>query len=170
MSTEENNNENDHQAYMPKDVNENSPVGNPEPTPTPLASSYGFERRNEDLVWVAGKVNNVRQEMSRYVIGQHEMVELLLTGIFSNGHMLLEGAPGVAKTLSAKVLSKALAIDFSRIQFTPDLMPSDVIGTSVFNMKDSSFTFKRGPIFSNIVLIDAINGARAKTQAALSQN
>lgn len=167
MSTEENNNENDHQAYMPKDVNENSPVGNPEPTPTPLASSYGFERRNEDLVWVAGKVNNVRQEMSRYVIGQHEMVELLLTGIFSNGHMLLEGAPGVAKTLSAKVLSKALAIDFSRIQFTPDLMPSDVIGTSVFNMKDSSFTFKRGPIFSNIVLIDEINRAPAKTQAAL---
>jgi MoxR-like ATPase len=167
MSTEENNNENEHQGYMPKDVNENNPIENQEPTPNPVASSYGFERRNEDLVWVAGKVNNVRQEMSRYVIGQHEMVELLLTGIFSNGHMLLEGAPGVAKTLSAKVLSKALAIDFSRIQFTPDLMPSDVIGTSVFNMKDSSFTFKRGPIFSNIVLIDEINRAPAKTQAAL---
>lgn len=167
MSTEENNNENDHQAYMPKDVNETNMGENQEPTTNPIAGSYSFERRNEDLVWVAAKVNNVRQEMSRYVIGQHEMVELLLTGIFSNGHMLLEGAPGVAKTLSAKVLSKALAIDFSRIQFTPDLMPSDVIGTSVFNMKDSSFTFKRGPIFSNIVLIDEINRAPAKTQAAL---
>ncbi len=167
MSTEENNNENDHQAYMPKEVSDNTPIENSEPNPVTAAGSYGFERRNEDLLWVAGKVNNVRQEMSKYVIGQHEMVELLLTGIFSNGHMLLEGAPGVAKTLSAKVLSKALAIDFSRIQFTPDLMPSDVIGTSVFNMKDSSFTFKRGPIFSNIVLIDEINRAPAKTQAAL---
>lgn len=165
MSTEENNSENEHRAYMPKD--ENNPGGNqPEPTPVPNAG-YGFERQNEDLVWVAGKVNSVRHEMARFVIGQHEMVELLLTGIFSNGHMLLEGAPGVAKTLSAKVLSKALDIDFSRIQFTPDLMPSDVIGTSVFNMKDSSFTFKRGPIFSNIVLIDEINRAPAKTQAAL---
>jgi MoxR-like ATPase len=167
MSTEENNNENDHQAYMPKELNDNTPIENSEPNPVAAAGSYGFERRNEDLLWVAGKVNNVRQEMSKYVIGQHEMVELLLTGIFSNGHMLLEGAPGVAKTLSAKVLSKALAIDFSRIQFTPDLMPSDVIGTSVFNMKDSTFTFKRGPIFSNIVLIDEINRAPAKTQAAL---
>jgi MoxR-like ATPase len=101
------------------------------------------------------------------VIGQGEMVELLMTGIFSNGHVLLEGVPGVAKTLSSKVLSKALDIQFSRIQFTPDLMPSDVLGTSVFNMKDSSFNFRRGPIFSNIVLIDEINRAPAKTQAAL---
>jgi MoxR-like ATPase len=105
--------------------------------------------------------------MSKFVIGQGEMVELLMTGIFSNGHVLLEGVPGVAKTLSSKVLSKALDIQFSRIQFTPDLMPSDVLGTSVFNMKDSSFNFRRGPIFSNIVLIDEINRAPAKTQAAL---
>jgi MoxR-like ATPase len=116
---------------------------------------------------VAQKVNQVRQEMSKFVIGQGEMVELLMTGIFSNGHVLLEGVPGVAKTLSSKVLSKALDIQFSRIQFTPDLMPSDVLGTSVFNMKDSSFNFRRGPIFSNIVLIDEINRAPAKTQAAL---
>jgi MoxR-like ATPase len=167
MSTEENNLENEHQAYMPKDGGEDKPTENPTEETPAVTSNYGFERRNEDLVWVATKVNNVRHEMARYVIGQHEMVELLLTGIFSNGHMLLEGAPGVAKTLSAKVLSKALDIDFSRIQFTPDLMPSDVIGTSVFNMKDSSFTFKKGPIFSNIVLIDEINRAPAKTQAAL---
>jgi MoxR-like ATPase len=95
------------------------------------------------------------------------MVDLLLVSIFSNGHVLLEGVPGVAKTLTAKVLSKTLKVDFSRIQFTPDLMPSDVIGTSIYNMNDSVFDFKRGPIFSNIVLIDEINRAPAKTQAAL---
>jgi MoxR-like ATPase len=165
MSTEENNLENEHEAYMPKD--EQKPSESIPEVSASTANTYGFERRNEDLIWVAGKVNSVRHEMSKFIIGQHEMVELLLTGIFSNGHMLLEGAPGVAKTLSAKVLSKALDIDFSRIQFTPDLMPSDVIGTSVFNMKDSTFTFKREPIFSNIVLIDEINRAPAKTQAAL---
>ncbi|MEN9440205.1 MAG: hypothetical protein RLZ33_281, partial [Bacteroidota bacterium] len=123
--------------------------------------------QNEDLVWVASKVNNVRVELGKFVIGQHEMVELMLAGIFSNGHLLLEGVPGVAKTLSSKVMSRALDVEFSRIQFTPDMMPSDVIGTSVFNMKDSSFYFKKGPIFSNIVLIDEINRAPAKTQAAL---
>jgi MoxR-like ATPase len=160
-----------HEAFMPKENIEsnNSPeindskVENTEET----KSGYGFERSNEDLIWVAQKVNQVRQEMSKFVIGQGEMVELLMTGIFSNGHVLLEGVPGVAKTLSSKVLSKALDIQFSRIQFTPDLMPSDVLGTSVFNMKDSSFNFRRGPIFSNIVLIDEINRAPAKTQAAL---
>jgi MoxR-like ATPase len=161
----------EHEAFMPKENIEsnNSPeindstVENSEET----KSGYGFERSNEDLIWVAQKVNQVRQEMSKFVIGQGEMVELLMTGIFSNGHVLLEGVPGVAKTLSSKVLSKALDIQFSRIQFTPDLMPSDVLGTSVFNMKDSSFNFRRGPIFSNIVLIDEINRAPAKTQAAL---
>jgi MoxR-like ATPase len=161
----------EHEAFMPKE--------NIEPNISPeiedvaeanneeVKSGYGFERSNEDLIWVAQKVNQVRQEMSKFVIGQGEMVELLMTGIFSNGHVLLEGVPGVAKTLSSKVLSKALDIQFSRIQFTPDLMPSDVLGTSVFNMKDSSFNFRRGPIFSNIVLIDEINRAPAKTQAAL---
>jgi MoxR-like ATPase len=120
-----------------------------------------------DLLWVSQKVSDVRNELGKYVIGQTEMVDLLLTGIFANGHVLLEGAPGVAKTLSAKVLAKSLNVDFSRIQFTPDMMPSDVIGTSVFNMKDSKFSFRQGPIFSNIVLIDEINRAPAKTQAAL---
>jgi MoxR-like ATPase len=112
-------------------------------------------------------VNRVREEMRKYVIGQNEMIELLLAGIFANGHLLLEGVPGVAKTLSAKALARVLDVEFSRIQFTPDLMPSDVIGTSVFNMKDTTFNFKRGPVFSNIVLIDEINRAPAKTQAAL---
>ena len=135
--------------------------------PAPQENSFGLSRENQDLIWVADKVNQVREELARFIIGQHETVELLVAGIFANGHILLEGVPGVAKTLASKVLSRTLNVDFSRIQFTPDLMPSDVIGTSVFNMKDSSFSFKKGPIFSNIVLIDEINRAPAKTQAAL---
>lgn len=135
--------------------------------PAPETSSYGFERSNEELVWLSQRVNDIRAQMAKYIIGQHEMVELLMTGIFSSGHILLEGVPGVAKTLSAKVLAKVIDVAFSRIQFTPDLMPSDVIGTTVFNMKDASFSFKKGPVFSNIVLIDEINRAPAKTQAAL---
>jgi MoxR-like ATPase len=128
---------------------------------------YGFERSNAELIWLAQKVNEVRHELKQFIVGQDQMIELLMTGMFCNGHILLEGVPGVAKTLSAKVLAKALKIDFSRIQFTPDLMPSDVLGTSVYNMKDSTFNFKKGPIFSNIVLIDEINRAPAKTQASL---
>lgn len=172
LNTTEGQGENDLSKYMPQDdttaMQENldtSTIANTGAAST--ASSYSFERQNEDLVWVASKVNNVRVELGKFVIGQHEMVELILAGIFSNGHLLLEGVPGVAKTLSSKVMSRALDVEFSRIQFTPDMMPSDVIGTSVFNMKDSSFYFKKGPIFSNIVLIDEINRAPAKTQAAL---
>jgi len=126
-----------------------------------------FERNNSNLIWIAQKVNDIRMEIGKYIIGQDELVEMLLAGVFSNGHMLLEGVPGVAKTFSAKLLAQMLKVDFSRIQFTPDLMPSDVLGTSVFNMKDSQFVFKKGPIFSNIVLIDEVNRAPAKTQAAL---
>lgn len=173
----------DHSSYMPSNepipstppVTDASPIDleklESEPMPdsagAPAPSNYGFERQNAELLWVAQKVNDVRNELAKYVIGQTQMVDLLMTGIFSNGHILLEGAPGVAKTLSAKVLSKSLNVGFSRIQFTPDMMPSDVIGTSIFNMKDASFSFKKGPIFSNIVLIDEINRAPAKTQAAL---
>jgi MoxR-like ATPase len=120
-----------------------------------------------NLGFINQKVTSTREEIGKYVIGQHDMVDLLLISIFSNGHVLLEGVPGVAKTLTAKVLSKTLSVDFARIQFTPDLMPSDVIGTSVYNLKNSEFTFKKGPVFSNIVLIDEINRAPAKTQAAL---
>ena len=120
-----------------------------------------------NLGFVNQKVAATRKEIGNFVVGQHDMVDLLLIAIFSNGHVLLEGVPGVAKTLTAKVLSKTLAVDFSRIQFTPDLMPSDVIGTSVYNMNGGSFSFQKGPVFSNIVFIDEINRAPAKTQAAL---
>jgi len=168
----------DHSAYMPKQENaasatsegeeaKNEIILEEENKPEEVVGNFGFERQNAELTWVAQKVNEVRSEMGNFVIGQHEMIELLLAGIFSNGHILLEGAPGVAKTLAAKVMSHALDIEFSRIQFTPDMMPSDVLGTSIFNMKDSEFVFKKGPIFSNIVLIDEINRAPAKTQAAL---
>src|SRR5690606_4832401 len=112
-------------------------------------------------------VEKLKSSIARLVVGQEEMVELLLAGLLADGHVLIEGVPGVAKTLTAKLLSKSLAIEFSRIQFTPDLMPSDVLGTSVFHPKEGDFHFKRGPIFSNIVLIDEINRAPAKTQAAL---
>ncbi|MCL4163410.1 UNVERIFIED_CONTAM: hypothetical protein GTU68_023005, partial [Idotea baltica] len=95
------------------------------------------------------------------------MVDMLIASLLAKGHSLIEGVPGVAKTITAKLLAKSLSVDFSRIQFTPDLMPSDILGTSVFNLKDSEFEFKKGPIFSNMILIDEINRAPAKTQAAL---
>lgn len=165
MNDEHNEEQKDHSAYMPSDSTDNPTPDDSVPSAT---ESTGFQQRDQgELLWVAQKVNRVREELRKYIIGQSEMIELLLAGIFSNGHILLEGVPGVAKTLSSKGLAKVLKVDFSRIQFTPDLMPSDVIGTSIFNMKDSEFKFRQGPIFSNIVLIDEINRAPAKTQAAL---
>ena len=112
-------------------------------------------------------LKKIREEIGKVIVGQEQMIDLLITAILADGHVLIEGVPGVAKTLTAKLISKVISVNFSRIQFTPDLMPSDVLGTSVFNMKKSEFEFKPGPIFSNIVLIDEINRAPAKTQAAL---
>ncbi|MEM1217917.1 MAG: MoxR family ATPase [Bacteroidota bacterium] len=112
-------------------------------------------------------VQLVQDEIQKVVVGQDQALELLLAALFVRGHVLLEGVPGIAKTLSAKLMAQTLAVDFSRIQFTPDLMPSDVVGTTVFNLQNSNFTFSKGPIFSNVVLIDEINRAPAKTQAAL---
>ena len=120
-----------------------------------------------DLGELQQAVTLLKQEIGKVVVGQEKMIELLLAGILADGHILIEGVPGVAKTLTAKLLSKTISVKFSRIQFTPDLMPSDVIGTSVFDPKDMNFQFRQGPIFSNIVLIDEINRAPAKTQAAL---
>lgn len=120
-----------------------------------------------DLSELNASVQQIRQEVGKLVIGQHEMIDLLIAGILSDGHILIEGVPGIAKTLTAKLIARTLSVSFSRIQFTPDLMPSDVIGTSVFNLQISSFEFKQGPVFANIVLIDEINRAPAKTQAAL---
>jgi MoxR-like ATPase len=120
-----------------------------------------------DLSSLQNSVQTLKQEIGKVIVGQEQMVELLLAAVLADGHVLIEGVPGVAKTLTAKLLSRSISVGFSRIQFTPDLMPSDVIGTSIFNPKDSTFQFNKGPIFSNIVLIDEINRAPAKTQAAL---
>ena len=125
-----------------------------------------FEERT-DLQELQHAVEKLKAEIGKVIVGQDNMIELLLAAILSDGHVLIEGVPGVAKTLTAKLLSKTIAVGFSRIQFTPDLMPSDVIGTSLFNPQESNFQFKQGPIFSNIILIDEINRAPAKTQAAL---
>jgi len=124
-------------------------------------------RNRLDLSKMNEKLNATIQELDKFVIGQSELKELMLICLISNGHILLEGVPGVAKTLSAKVLAKTLSAQFSRIQFTPDLMPADILGTSIFNLKTAVFDFNKGPIFSNIVLIDEINRAPAKTQSAL---
>jgi MoxR-like ATPase len=129
----------------------------PEPEPEPAL----------DVDPVMLRAERVKAEIGQVIVGQEEMLDLLLVALFTNGHVLLEGVPGIAKTLTAKLLAKTLHTAFSRIQFTPDLMPADVLGTSVFNMKTTDFNFKPGPIFSNIVLIDEINRAPAKTQASL---
>ncbi|HEY5463896.1 MAG TPA: MoxR family ATPase [Hanamia sp.] len=120
-----------------------------------------------DINTLNNAVTNIRNEIGKVIVGQSKMIDLLLIGLLCDGHILIEGVPGVAKTLTAKLLARIIDTNFSRIQFTPDLMPSDVLGTSVFNPKDAKFEFKRGPIFSNIILIDEINRAPAKTQSAL---
>lgn len=120
-----------------------------------------------DLSVLQSAVVRLKDEIGKVIVGQEQMVELLLAAMLADGHVLIEGVPGVAKTLTAKLLSKCVSVGFSRIQFTPDLMPSDVLGTSVFNPKETTFQFRQGPIFSNIILIDEINRAPAKTQAAL---
>ncbi len=120
-----------------------------------------------DLSGLNRSVYEIRNEIGRVIVGQHKMVDLLMIGLLCDGHILIEGVPGVAKTLTAKLVAKIIDVNFSRLQFTPDLMPSDVVGTSVFNPKEGDFRFKAGPIFSNIILIDEINRAPAKTQAAL---
>lgn len=120
-----------------------------------------------DLSKLNESVYRIKDQIHKVIVGQDQMIELLLAGLFTSGHIILEGVPGIAKTLTAKLLAKTLSVNFSRIQFTPDLMPTDVIGTTVYNMKSSEFNFKKGPVFSNIVLIDEINRSPAKTQAAL---
>jgi len=120
-----------------------------------------------DLKDLQEAVKKIKEEIGKVIVGQHEMIDLLIVSILANGHSLIEGVPGVAKTVTAKLLAKTLDVDFSRIQFTPDLMPSDILGTSIFNIKTQEFEFKKGPIFSNIILIDEINRSPAKTQAAL---
>lgn len=120
-----------------------------------------------DLSKLKEAVEKIKEELQQVIVGQEDFIELLLVALLADGHVLIEGVPGVAKTITAKLLAKTIDTGFSRIQFTPDLMPSDILGTSVLNMKTSHFEFKKGPIFSNLVLVDEINRSPAKTQAAL---
>ena len=125
-----------------------------------------FESRL-DLSELQESMNAVRQELKKVIVGQDKIIDYLLVAMLANGHVLLEGVPGVAKTMAIKLLSRSVDVKFSRIQFTPDLMPSDILGTSVFDLKKTTFEFRQGPIFANLILIDEVNRAPAKTQAAL---
>lgn len=133
----------------------------------PVTNVPAWQENRLDLSKVTNLVDKVKGELSKVIIGQEETMDLLIVALLTGGHVLLEGVPGIAKTMTAKLMAQAFDVGFQRIQFTPDLMPTDVVGTNVFNMKDSEFTFSRGPIFSNLVLIDEINRAPAKTQSAL---
>jgi len=145
-----------------EDIEPVAPQEEPRPEGAPDPKPEGV-----DVSPVQACAEQVKAQIGQVIVGQTEMLDQFLVALFTGGHVLLEGVPGIAKTLSAKLLARTIASGFSRLQFTPDLMPADVVGTPVFNMKTSEFTFKPGPIFSNIVLIDEINRAPAKTQAAL---
>lgn len=125
-----------------------------------------FNQRT-DLSALNEAVNQIRNVLGNIIVGQKQVIDFLIVGLLADGHILIEGVPGVAKTLSAKLLAKSIDAQFSRVQFTPDLMPSDVLGTPIFNTKTGDFEFRKGPIFGNIILVDEINRAPAKTQSAL---
>lgn len=155
---------------------EQAPISNIPPTPpvpptNPVSSSpTGYSPitgERLDLGKIQLAVDRIKDELAKVIVGQEEMIDLLLAALFTSGHVLLEGVPGIAKTLLAKLTAKTMSTEFARIQFTPDLMPTDVVGTTVYNLNTSSFSFSKGPVFSNFVLIDEINRAPAKTQSAL---
>ena len=149
--------------------NVNLPENDPQEEEKPESNELLNEisQTNQEISYVSSLIDKAREELKKVIVGQDELINLLIAGLLSNGHILLEGVPGIAKTLTVKLLAHTLDVEFKRIQFTPDLMPSDVIGTNVFSMKTSDFYFRKGPVFSNFILIDEINRAPAKTQAAL---
>ena len=132
-----------------------------------LQTAEDIRLLNEKINDAGGFVNRINDELSKVIVGQHGMIERLLIGLLSNGHVLLEGVPGLAKTLAIKSLAQAVHADFSRIQFTPDLLPADVVGTMIYNQAKNDFFVRKGPIFSNFILADEINRAPAKVQSAL---
>ena len=163
----------ENQELEPQETqNEPTSIQNEEPKPF---NTEGVVHQEEnrwgqnrlDLSRVGNAMESVKRELAKVIIGQTDMMDLLIVAILCDGHVLIEGVPGIAKTMTAKLLAKTIQADFSRIQFTPDLMPTDVVGTMVFNMQTSQFYFNSGPVFANIVLIDEINRAPAKTQSSL---
>ncbi len=168
MSTENQNPEELHQTPLEEQVTDENTASKQEKTEEPQAGFKPVDNpMQEQLNALHNAMQDLRNEVQKLVIGQDEMIDLLLLSVLCGGHALIEGVPGIAKTLTARLLAKTLNINYSRIQFTPDLMPADVVGTNVYNMKNSDFNFNQGPIFSNVVLIDEINRAPAKTQSAL---
>src|SRR6056297_1378040 len=130
----------------------------------------GIEIINEQVKKESAFVDALRSEMGKVIVGQQYLVDRLIVGLLANGHILLEGVPGLAKTLSVSTLSAAIKTGFSRIQFTPDLLPADVLGTMIYNPKDGTFSTRKGPVFANIILADEINRAPAKVQSALLES
>jgi MoxR-like ATPase len=133
-------------------------VGNP---------NIGIQAINDDVRTASAWVQPLRQQMARIIVGQEELIDRLMVGLISNGHILLEGVPGLAKTLALKTLASAIDLHFQRLQFTPDMLPADIVGTMIYNPRDGSFSTKHGPVFSNLILADEINRAPAKVQSAL---
>ncbi|MFT5247265.1 MAG: MoxR-like ATPase [Litorivivens sp.] len=172
MNQEEN--EYPEENLEPKDTQPS--INDPEATPSLEARAANSEEaaswkkaQHVDVRPLQDHVARIRAEIAKVVVGQEKLVDLLLAGMFVGGHCLVEGLPGIAKTLTSKLLAQTISASYNRIQFTPDLMPTDITGTSVFNVKEGEFYFRKGPIFANIVLIDEINRAPAKTQAALME-
>ncbi len=159
--------------YQPEENPITQPAEVPQEVPeaeaitAPIENEAQWGRNRLNVEPISDAVDRIKDEIQKVVVGQDEMLDLLIVAMLAGGHVILEGVPGIAKTLTAKLLAQTIETGFSRIQFTPDLMPSDVVGTTVFNMKTSDFTFNKGPVFSNIVLVDEINRAPAKTQSAL---
>jgi len=146
-------------------TNETTDINESVPSDATLESSTDLSAgRINDVIDIA---DAIKAQLSRVIVGQEELMDLMIISILTKGHILIEGVPGVAKTLTARLFAKTIDADFSRIQFTPDLMPSDILGTNIFNAKTHDFEFKQGPIFADIVVADEINRAPAKTQAAM---
>jgi len=162
--------------HRPDPQGSENPQQEPKPGNTSEKSEYSSDSEfsppdtlSAEALEIRASIQKIRDEIGKVIIGQGELIDLMVAAMITNGHILLEGVPGIAKTLVSKLLAKCISADFSRIQFTPDLMPTDIVGTTIFDMKQSEFYFKKGPIFSNVVLIDEINRAPAKTQAALME-
>lgn len=132
-----------------------------------MQTAEDIRQLNEKISYAAGFVDKIKSELSKVIVGQHYMVDRLMIGLLSNGHVLLEGVPGLAKTLTIRSLSQAIHARFSRIQFTPDLLPADVVGTMIYNQQKGEFVVRKGPVFANFILADEINRAPAKVQSAL---